>query len=93
MTERVATAADGREQVDTRATEQALVGLAEEVLQRDGLHASDDLFDLGITSLDLIRLLVRTKQEFGVALTGAELGETASIEHLAACVEAARNDG
>jgi acyl carrier protein len=70
-------------------TERDLIALSEQALGREGLTAHDDLFDLGITSLAFIRLLVSVRTQFGVGLTGAELGDDATIANLAAVVDAA----
>jgi len=70
-------------------TERDLIALSEQALGREGLTVHDDLFDLGITSLAFIRLLVGVRTQFGVSLTGAELGDDASIANLAATVDAA----
>ncbi|BBH67861.1 hypothetical protein ACTI_45460 [Actinoplanes sp. OR16] len=75
---------------DVTSTEQEIIRISEEVLQRDGIKPEDDLFDLGVTSLAFIRILVRIHEKFGVAFTGAELGDDASIAHLSATVDEAR---
>ncbi|MEV0388560.1 acyl carrier protein [Nonomuraea sp. NPDC050643] len=72
-------------------TEEELVRICEKVLQRDGIRPEDDLFDLGATSLTFIRILVEVNKRFDVGLTGAELGEDASIQRLGACVATAKN--
>ncbi|MFJ7328183.1 MULTISPECIES: acyl carrier protein [Streptomyces] len=72
-------------------TEREIARISEEVLERQGLAAQDDLFDLGVTSLSFIRILVKIHERYDVALTGAELGDEATIRHLAAQVDAARD--
>ncbi|NUR27857.1 MAG: amino acid adenylation domain-containing protein [Catenulispora sp.] len=66
-----------------------VAGIAESVLERSPLAVGRDLFDLGATSLAFTRIVAQVNEEFGIALTGAELGEVASIEALAAAVLAA----
>jgi amino acid adenylation domain-containing protein len=70
-------------------TERAILEIVEEALQRRGIGLHDDLFDVGGTSMTLIRVLRRANQRFDVALNGSELGEEATVARLAQCVDAA----
>lgn len=82
--------------VDSRGAaaedERQILEIVEEVLQRNDIQPTGDLFDAGITSLSLIRILVQVNKRFGTALTGAELGDTASVSRLATCVRAATEE-
>jgi amino acid adenylation domain-containing protein len=63
--------------------------IAERVLLRGAIPPDTDLFDLGATSLAFIRIITEVNAEFGIVLTGAELGDVASTDRLAAAVQAA----
>ena len=54
----------------------------------EGHRAADDFFDLGGTSLDLIRVFGRLNEKFGLSLDGSVLGDEATIERLTAAVDA-----
>ena len=71
-------------------TERAVAGIWEEIVERRGIGVYDDFFDVGGTSLALMRMLLRVNEHFGVTLNGSEMGEQASISHLSACVEGAQ---
>ncbi|RCG27059.1 amino acid adenylation domain-containing protein [Sphaerisporangium album] len=60
--------------------------IAADVLERDVVPPKADLFDLGATSLALTRIIAQVNQYYGLALTGRELEEEASVECLASCV-------
>lgn len=77
-------------QAGLSATEGAVLRIVEEILERDDIESDDDVFDLGATSLALVRIIAGVNQEFGVSLTGAELEDTASVRTLAGAVESAR---
>jgi len=67
----------------------AVLEIAREVLELAApLDPAADLFDLGATSLAFVRLVAEVNQRFGVSLTGAELGDAATLAALAACVRA-----
>ena len=74
----------------TGTIEDELLRICADTLHRTDLDPADDLFDRGLTSLAFIRILVQANKRFGVSLTGAELGGTASVQELAACVQAAQ---
>lgn len=69
--------------------ERSIAAIWQEVLQRQGLARTDDFFDLGGTSLDLIRVFSRVNKEFGLSVNGSLLEEEATIAHMANCIEAA----
>lgn len=60
-----------------------------EILQCDRLAPTDDFFDLGGTSLDLIRAFAQVNKQFGVSLNGSVLEEEATVTRMASCVEEA----
>lgn len=68
-------------------TERAVSEIVEEILQMPGIPVDGDLFDLGATSLAIVRILRRTNETFGVHLNGSELVDEASIARLAFCVD------
>jgi acyl carrier protein len=74
----------------TDTTQQAISEIWEDVLQQKDIGARDDFFDLGGTSLDLIRVFGRLNEKFGLSLDGSVLGDEATIERLTAAVDAAR---
>ena len=69
--------------------ERSIAAIWQEVLQREGVARTDDFFDLGGTSLDLIRVFSRVNKEFGLSLNGSLLEDEATIAHMANCIEAA----
>lgn len=69
--------------------QQSVVWLWQDILQNPGAALHDDFFDLGGTSLGLVRLLAAINGQFGIRLNGSELGEEASIAQLAICIEGA----
>lgn len=77
-----AEAADGRS-----PTEQAVREIWEEILEQKGIGATDDFFDIGGTSLALIRVFERLVDRFGIELDLAVVIQGATIEHLARCVD------
>jgi syringomycin synthetase protein SyrB1 len=71
------------------ATEQAVVRIWEEILQRPGIGPRDDFFDLGGTSLALIRIFAQVNRQFGVSLNGSVLVEEPTAARLAQCIDEA----
>jgi acyl carrier protein len=69
-------------------TQQAITEIWEDVLQQKGIGLTDDFFDLGGTSLDLIRVFGRVNETFNLSLDGSVLGDEATIAQLAATVDA-----
>ena len=72
------------------ATEQRIAEIWQEILSRKDVGPDDDFFDLGGTSLDLIRAFVHVNEKFSVVLDGSVLGETATVSGLARCVDERR---
>lgn len=71
------------------ATEQAVLEISRDIMQRPGIGVDDELFDAGATSLAFMRILTAVNQRFGVTVTGAEL-EEATVRLLAGCVDEQR---
>jgi amino acid adenylation domain-containing protein len=69
----------------------AITEIVEEVLQRKGIGAHEDVFDLGATSLAYIRIVAAVNERFGTALNGSEVGDSPTIAGLAASVDRSRN--
>ena len=69
-------------------TEQAIVQIWEDILQKKNIGTKDDFFDLGGTSLALIRIFSRVNARFNLSLNGSILVEEATVSRLASCVEA-----
>jgi acyl carrier protein len=78
---------------ETRApagtTQQTITAIWEDVLQQRGIGPRDDFFDLGGTSLDLIRVFGRVNEQFDLALDGSVLDDEATIGRLADAVDSA----
>ena len=68
-------------------TEEALVAIWHEVLDITDCGHNDDFFDLGGTSIALIRMLGRVNEHFAIALDPSALLEEATIECLAKVIE------
>jgi amino acid adenylation domain-containing protein len=68
-------------------TEELLVAIWQEVLELTDFGCDDDFFDLGGTSLSVVRMLGRVNEHFAVALDPSALLEMATIEHVAALVD------
>ncbi len=73
-------------------TESGVLAICEEVLERTGLPLDVDVFDLGATSLAFIRILSHVNEQFGVSILGPELGDAATVQTIAACVDALLKD-
>ncbi len=56
------------------------------ILEQPRVQVRDDLGALGLTSLALVRILLQLNRQFGVSLTGSEMGEPISIAALASQV-------
>lgn len=69
----------------------AIAAIWSEVLNRDKIEVTDDFFDLGGTSLDLIHVFSKVNGKFGLSLNGSVLEEEATIARTAQCVENAIN--
>ena len=65
-------------------TERTIARIWKEVLNLShDVGIDEDLFDLGGTSLDLIRIFVHVNQTFGLRLDGSVLGTEATIARIA----------
>jgi acyl carrier protein len=89
MTGPVQASAPSNTSPDLSSTESEILRIATEVLHDTGIEPADDLFDRGVTSLAFLHILVTIRDRFGVSLTGAELGDEASVAQLARAVNAA----
>lgn len=70
------------------STEQVMTEIWEDLLEINCTSTNDDFFDLGGTSLALIRLFGRVNEHFGISLDLISMVEGATISHLAKCVDA-----
>ena len=70
-------------------TQQTITAIWEDVLQQRGIGPQDDFFDLGGTSLDLIRVFGQVNERFDLSLDGSVLDDEATIQRLADAVDAA----
>jgi amino acid adenylation domain-containing protein len=61
--------------------------IAQQVLGCSRLEPDMDLFDIGATSLALVRIIAQINKRFGVGLTGSELEDAATAAVLARCVD------
>jgi amino acid adenylation domain-containing protein len=73
---------------DMHSIEREIAEICESILLRSGIGLRDDLFDIGATSLAVVRILAQINERFNVHLLGSELGEEATVRRLAACVMA-----
>jgi acyl carrier protein len=69
------------------ATEEAVLGIARNVLGKPALGPDDDLFDHGATSLSFVRVLAQIKQELKVMVRAADLDGEVTARALAANIE------
>jgi amino acid adenylation domain-containing protein len=69
-------------------TAEVIAGIWSDVLQLKSVGTKEDFFDLGGTSLALLRILGRVNQCFSVSLDGSELVDEPTISRLASCVDA-----
>ncbi|QMU80324.1 amino acid adenylation domain-containing protein [Streptacidiphilus sp. PB12-B1b] len=72
---------------DARPQQAALLALAAEVLERDGLRADDDFFACGGDSLRALRLVGRIQQEYGYAPDVSLVFRCRTVSALAARLE------
>jgi acyl carrier protein len=83
---RVPTEAD--EAAPRPGMERNIAAIWQEILKRDGIARTDDFFDLGGTSLDLIRVFAQVNKQFGLSVDGSLLDDEATIARMAKCIEA-----
>jgi acyl carrier protein len=69
----------------------AIDAIWREVLQRDKIEATDDFFDLGGTSLDLIHVFSKINAKFDLSLNGSILDDEVTLPGMAERVAAALN--
>ena len=74
-------------------TQQAIADIWEEVLEHKGVGTKDDFFDLGGTSLGLIRVFDQLNEKFDLSLDGSVLEEEATIAYLTKRVESELHSG
>lgn len=74
------------ERAELPAIERRVARIWEDVLQISGFGLHDDCFDLGTTSLGLVRIIARINEEFGVSLNGSELDDAPTVAAFARCV-------
>lgn len=72
--------------------ERAVAAIWRDILHCDRVAPTDDFFDLGGTSLDLIRAFGEVNKQFGLSLNGSVLDDEATITRMASCIEAAMRD-
>jgi amino acid adenylation domain-containing protein len=79
---------DANAPLSMTATEEVITGIWNDVLQIKSVGTKEDFFDLGGTSLALLRILGRVNERFNVSLDGSELVDEPTIARLASCVDA-----
>ena len=77
----------GKSTASKSTTEEVITEIWEEILQRKGIESDLDFFDMGGTSLALIRIFARVNERFNVSLDASVLIEEATISRLATCVD------
>jgi acyl carrier protein len=73
-------------------TEKTIVQIWEDILQRKNIGVRDDFFDIGGTSLALIRIFAGVNAHFDLSLNGSILAEEPTVSRLAQCVDAELKD-
>ena len=79
-----------KKEVSLSDIEWEVKGIWEEVLQRRGIGLKDDFFDIGGTSLALIRVLGRVNQHFNTSLPVDVFAQEATVASLAQSIVAAK---
>lgn len=72
-------------------TEEKVLAIVEDVLRRRDIGLDGDLFDHGATSLSFVRVLGHIHQRLNVLVKPADLGGSATVRGLAACVDRDRS--
>lgn len=75
------------------STEERVAQILSELLGFEPIEITDNLFELGIPSVTLVRLASRINTEFAVGLTRSEVFELPSIADIARVVDAQRSAG
>jgi len=73
----------GCDAADINATERGVLDIWEEILLKKGIKVDDDFFDLGGTSLALLRMLTLVNEKFECPLDASVLAEGATIKVIA----------
>ncbi|MEE6260936.1 acyl carrier protein [Plantactinospora sonchi] len=71
-------------------TENGVLEIVREVLDADPVRLEDDLFDLGFSSLAIVRTAARVRDRFGAEPALSEYFEAVTVADLVAVVAAAR---
>ena len=79
--------ANGNSRAHMSTSEQTILAIWEEVLQRKNIGTKDDFFDVGGTSLALIRIFAAVNQHFNIDLDLSVLSEEATIAQFASSVD------
>jgi acyl-coenzyme A synthetase/AMP-(fatty) acid ligase/acyl carrier protein len=79
--------ANGNSSAHMSTSEQTILAIWEEVLQRKNIGTKDDFFDAGGTSLALLRIFAAVNQHFNIDLDLSVLSEEATIAQLASSVD------
>lgn len=66
------------------STEDAVLAIVRQVLDRPDLGPDDDVFDRGASSLAFVRILTQVNKDLGVAVDVAALGGVATASNIAA---------
>lgn len=77
-----------KEQPSIAATQRKVSDIWEQVLNAKDIGVTEDFFDLGGTSLDLIRVFEQVNEKFNISLNGSVLDDEATIARLSACIDA-----
>jgi acyl-coenzyme A synthetase/AMP-(fatty) acid ligase/acyl carrier protein len=78
---------DANSRAHVSTSEQTILAIWEEVLQRKNIGTKDDFFDVGGTSLALMRIFAAVNQHFNIDLDLSVLSEEATIAQLASSVD------
>lgn len=73
----------------TGVIEQEIRRIWEDVLKTKDFSRTDDFFDLGGTSLDLIRIFGQINEKYDLSLDGSVLEDDATLASLAGCIQSA----
>ena len=79
--------ANGNSRAHLSTSEQTILAIWEEVLQRKNIGTKDDFFDVGGTSLALMRIFAAVNQHFNIDLDLSVLSEEATIAQFASSVD------
>lgn len=74
-------------------TEERVVALWNQVLDRHRTGVTDDFLDLGGDSASAVRVVAGVKQEFGIDVDLMQFFNNPTVRHVAALIEAGQNEG